>query len=109
MEVGQDDDLSSFKAWLQGEGKCSDSIALHHLVVGKGTDVTVGHAYIGTACHTDCWNAGMTEAGWGGPMKHHYDGRMMSHEMGHNLGMLHNHDQPNPSACADGGLMSYNY
>jgi hypothetical protein len=97
--------LSGFVLWLQQNDVCSADVAFHHLLTANGWDGTVGIAYVGTVCHRDCYNSGITEDGWNkGDIA--YTARVMAHEMGHNLGMSHNFDEKHEGrGCT--GYMSY--
>ncbi|MGQ7842996.1 M12 family metallo-peptidase [Granulosicoccus sp. 3-233] len=83
--------LRSFRDYrLQYKTLFEDS-ALTYLFTGNPkTDVTLGLAWIGTACRLDGYDVGVTTPSTFGDV-------LLSHELGHSLGALHDTD----TACDD--------
>merc|ERR1719410_588771 len=103
LHAGGDTELPQFMKWLDWRDLCKHTIAFHHLVTNKRSDSTSGIAYVGTVCHSGCWNTAITEIGWGSPAA---VASTMAHEFGHNLGALHTFDEENEGRGCH-GIMSY--
>merc|ERR550539_2253557 len=96
--------LDGFMRWLSGRGLCDDStIAFHHLITDhRRGDGVAGVAFVGTVCHSRCFNTGITEIASTVARA----ATVLAHEMGHNLGAQHTHHVSNEGrGCR--GIMSY--
>merc|ERR1719245_740843 len=102
--AGPEGALDEFRAWLSQRNLCNDnSLAFHHIITNHRVgDTTAGVAYVGTVCHSRCFNTGITEIASTVARA----ARVLAHEMGHNLGVQHTfHPSNDGRGCR--GIMSY--
>merc|ERR1719323_1078388 len=101
--AGAPNSLGIFGDWLRARNKCDRTVAFHHLITDREVgDFTSGVAYVGTICARNCFNSGITEL-WSSIAS---AALTLSHEFGHNLGMLHTFD-PVYEGRNCHGIMSY--
>ncbi|TYJ53027.1 hypothetical protein B9479_006357 [Cryptococcus floricola] len=87
-DVTLDERLSRFSAWRGNKG--DDGAGLWHLMSACPTDSEVGVAWLGTLCQTDSsTQSGQTVSGTGISTATKTEWSLVSHEIGHGFGAIH--------------------
>ena len=103
--MNSNDQYGSFRSWSQGERGNADLLVMVGHWQGQSVDGWAGLAYVGVVCtgplyaySMNMWSGTPAATSW-----------IIAHEMGHNLGMSHDFEEPNKShGCDTTGWMSYN-
>merc|ERR1719245_2561758 len=102
IHAGPSNALPSFMGWLKDRDMCQRDVAFHHIITNRRSDGVSGVAWLGTVCHDDCYNTGITEVFFNEVSS----AQTLAHEFGHNLGALHTFSRQNQGRNCH-GIMSY--
>ncbi len=100
-DVSLEDNLTRFRDYRLFADQISNDLALVHLFTGIGTaDPSVGLAYIDTVCRTNGYDVSLS-------LPFRYPILLTAHEIGHNLGALHDDETSQCNNISDGLMFSH--
>jgi len=99
--ISLQENLSRFRDYRMTADQLTDDLALVHLFTGVFTaDPSVGLAYIDTVCRTNGYDVSLS-------LPFRYPILLTAHEIGHNLGALHDDETNQCSAVTDTLMFSH--
>jgi len=100
-DISLEDNLTRFRDYRLFAEQISNDLALVHLFTGVTTaDPSVGLAYIDTVCRTNGYDVSLS-------LPFRYPILLTAHEIGHNLGALHDDETSQCSDISDGLMFSH--
>jgi hypothetical protein len=100
-DISLEDNLTRFRDYRLLADQISNDLALVHLFTGVFTaDPSVGLAYIDTVCRTNGYDVSLS-------LPFRYPILLTAHEIGHNLGALHDDETTQCNNVSDGLMFSH--
>lgn len=100
-DISLEDNLTRFRDYRLFADQISNDLALVHLFTGVFTaDPSVGLAYIDTVCRTNGYDVSLS-------LPFRYPILLTAHEIGHNLGALHDDETTQCNNISDGLMFSH--